>query len=211
MKVRKIYPGLEELSEYERMLKDYKNYNKADYNKASHVRNLDLTKLSKNLDKNIALKLLVENAVLCNDAYYQDEKNKKISGDPTEIALLEMGKSLSISKNSLESKKPRRMEEPFDSIRKMMTTIHKIPEDNFFPEICNSDACQNSVVSSERSDETKVTKSENEETIKSRPKYILFSKGAPEVIIKKCSKIIKNNKIENLTDEDKREIQNINA
>jgi P-type Ca2+ transporter type 2C len=139
-----------------------------------------------NLEGNTALKFLIENAVLCNDAYYMDKKTLKISGDPTEAALIELGSTYSLDKNSLEFLLPREFEEPFDSIRKMMTTIHRISEDYFY---------------------SKNIKNE----VSFVPNYILFSKGAPEVIIRKCTKIIKNNKIENLNEADKEKIIEINT
>lgn len=65
--------------------------------------------------------LLVEGFMLCNDA-----SNKGDSvGDPTEIALLDMGNILSINKSNLDKKHPRIDEIPFDSERKMMTTVNK--------------------------------------------------------------------------------------
>ena len=150
-----------------------------------------------NLEGNDALKFLIENAVLCNDAYYIDKKTLKISGDPTEAALIELGSIYSLDKNSLEFLLPREFEEPFDSIRKMMTTIHRISEDYFYSKNIKNILHANN----------KTTKEERSFV----PNYILFSKGAPEVIIRKCTKIIKNNKIENLNEVDKEKIIEINT
>lgn len=66
-------------------------------------------------------RLLLENLVLCNDSTYSE--STKI-GDPTEIALLEAGVKFEISKESLQKSHPRVHEIPFDSDRKLMTTIH---------------------------------------------------------------------------------------
>ena len=66
-------------------------------------------------------KLLVEGFMLCNDAGNEGE----LIGDPTEIALLDMGNILSIKKSSIDKKFPRIDEIPFDSERKMMTTVNK--------------------------------------------------------------------------------------
>lgn len=211
MKVRKIYTGLEEFDLYEKMLKNKSTGNgKTEENNETSENNqtqeTELSKFFKTFDKNLALKLLVENAVLCNDAYYQDKIRGTFAGDPTEVALLEMGESFSLCKSFLESKKPRIMEEPFDSIRKMMSTIHEISEDNYFAEIWSttkeSSLCNS--LSSAQGHQKNQDKN-------SKPKYILFSKGAPEVILEKCSKIIKNNKIEDLAPSDKKEIQKINS
>jgi len=67
-------------------------------------------------------KLLLENLVLCNDATYSE--NSK-TGDPTEIALLVAGINYNIFKDDLEKKHKRIDEIPFDSDRKLMTTVNK--------------------------------------------------------------------------------------
>lgn len=66
-------------------------------------------------------RLLLENLVLCNDSTYSESTK---TGDPTEIALLEAGVKFEISKESLQKSHPRVQEIPFDSDRKLMTTIH---------------------------------------------------------------------------------------
>ena len=67
-------------------------------------------------------KLLLENLVLCNDSTYSE--NSK-TGDPTEIAMLEAGVKFNIFKNTLEEQHPRLNEVPFDSDRKLMSTVNK--------------------------------------------------------------------------------------
>ncbi len=67
-------------------------------------------------------RLLLENLILCNDATYSE--NSK-TGDPTEIALLQAGVDYSIFKEDLEKKHKRIDEIPFDSDRKLMTTVNK--------------------------------------------------------------------------------------
>ncbi len=75
-----------------------------------------------NLNENES-KLLVDCMVLCNDATYS-EKNQ--TGDPTEIALLESSFKLNILKEKLEKDFKRIDEIPFDSDRKLMTTVNLI-------------------------------------------------------------------------------------
>ncbi|MCL2255086.1 MAG: cation-translocating P-type ATPase, partial [Lachnospiraceae bacterium] len=65
---------------------------------------------------------LLEACVLCNDAEIQD-KNR--IGDPTELALLDLGILHHIDKSDCERKCPRIDELSFDSTRKRMTTIHQ--------------------------------------------------------------------------------------
>ncbi|WP_291561569.1 MULTISPECIES: cation-translocating P-type ATPase [unclassified Clostridium] len=79
----------------------------------------DIDKLNIN---NPIHKLLIENMVLCNDATARE--NSK-TGDPTEIALLEAGNMFNIYKEDLESSHKRMDEVPFDSDRKLMTTVNK--------------------------------------------------------------------------------------
>jgi len=48
----------------------------------------------------------------------------KRMGDPTELALLDLGEAAGYSKYRVESRMPRSGEKPFDSDRKMMSTLH---------------------------------------------------------------------------------------
>ncbi|MBZ9625104.1 cation-translocating P-type ATPase [Clostridium sp. FP2] len=73
-------------------------------------------------------KLLLENLILCNDATYSE--NSK-TGDPTEIALLQAGVDYSIFKDNLEKTHKRIDEIPFDSDRKLMTTVNKYDNDYY--------------------------------------------------------------------------------
>ncbi|MGL4774215.1 MAG: cation-translocating P-type ATPase [Clostridium sp.] len=72
--------------------------------------------------KNEYAKKLVEGMVLCNDAT-STEGSK--TGDPTEIALLDAGIKFNIFKDDLNSSHKRVNEVPFDSDRKLMTTVNK--------------------------------------------------------------------------------------
>jgi Ca2+-transporting ATPase len=66
--------------------------------------------------------VLLNGFVLCNDASI--EGGSRI-GDPTEIALLDIGAHYKLSRSNLEKELPRIDELSFDSTRKMMTTVHK--------------------------------------------------------------------------------------
>ena len=64
---------------------------------------------------------------LCSDAVLNDEDQAE--GEPTECALVNFACSVGAKKRDLEKKSPRIDEAPFDSARKMMSTVHKSGED----------------------------------------------------------------------------------
>ncbi|MCO7174984.1 cation-translocating P-type ATPase [Sporolactobacillus kofuensis] len=66
--------------------------------------------------------LLIQTMVLCTDATLVDGEG---TGDPTEIALLELGEKFHSPKRELESGHERVAEKPFDSDRKLMSTLNK--------------------------------------------------------------------------------------
>ena len=69
------------------------------------------------------LETLIYNAMLCNDT--KVGANNELAGDPTETALVDMGMNLDIDIDKIFSI-DRLNEIPFDSSRKLMTTVHKI-------------------------------------------------------------------------------------
>ena len=64
-----------------------------------------------------------EAMALCSDAT-PDESGEAV-GEPTECALVNWATRLNLAKASLERNTPRIEEAPFDSMRKMMSTLHK--------------------------------------------------------------------------------------
>ena len=114
--------------------------------------------LAPNLSGDATSNLTVELATMCTDVEVSyDEGRANISGDPTEIAIVEECYRLGKTKKSLYNQFERVNDIPFDSSRKMMTTIHKIGN-----------------------------------------KYRIITKGAPDVLIKRCSKYYSNNQISSL-------------
>ncbi len=100
---------------------------------------------------------------LCNDAELDDAG--EITGEPTEAALVAWAAKLGLKKNALKAKLARVGEAPFDSGRKMMSTLHNTPNG--------------------------ITQ---------------FTKGAPDVIIEKCTSYLKNGKAVPMTAEYRAEI-----
>jgi len=65
---------------------------------------------------------LFEAITLCNDA--QLAQDGRVTGEPTEVALLEAARRAGIDAVALRSRLPREAELPFDSERKLMSTLH---------------------------------------------------------------------------------------
>ncbi|MFZ5975832.1 MAG: calcium-translocating P-type ATPase, PMCA-type, partial [Bacillota bacterium] len=76
---------------------------------------------------------MVSAAVLCNDARARIEEDGTITllGDPTETALIDMGIMFDYGKEKLEKELPRVAEVPFDSTRKLMSTVHALPQGGY--------------------------------------------------------------------------------
>lgn len=67
--------------------------------------------------------LLANGMSLCSDAEFDEEKGEA-TGEPTENALVNYAYSLGLNKGEQKAVLPRVGEIPFDSMRKMMTTVH---------------------------------------------------------------------------------------
>lgn len=80
-----------------------------------------------------ALTLLLAGGALANDAVLECEEGKPdvfhVVGDPTEGALVVAAARIGLRKGALEKIFPRVMEVPFESERKRMSTVHKMPVD----------------------------------------------------------------------------------
>jgi len=104
---------------------------------------------------------LLANAMsLCSDAEF-DTEVKTAVGEPTECALVNYAEKLGLSKNIQKNKFVRIGEVPFDSGRKMMSTIHKTPDGSL----------------------------------------IQFTKGAPDELLKRCTKALINGNVVEMTEE----------
>ena len=104
---------------------------------------------------------LLANAMsLCSDAEFDVEAATAV-GEPTEAALVNYAEKLGLSKNTQKNLYVRIGEVPFDSGRKMMSTVHKTENGTL----------------------------------------IQFTKGAPDELLKKCSKALIGGDIVDMTDE----------
>lgn len=70
---------------------------------------------------------LIKSFVLCSDATYE---NGESTGDPTEVALVVLGEKYNLGRKTLHAEYKRVGENPFDSDRKLMSTLNR--EENAF-------------------------------------------------------------------------------
>lgn len=78
--------------------------------------------------ENVNERGLLFGSILCNDS---SVKGEKYIGDPTETALVDIGSRLNVSADEIRGKCPRISEIPFDSDRKLMTTLHSYEGEYF--------------------------------------------------------------------------------
>lgn len=105
---------------------------------------------------------LMKASILCNDSTSIDGKE---IGDPTEVALVNLAHKYSLVEGKVRNTYKRLKEIPFDSDRKLMSTLHKI--DN---------------------------------------KYILYTKGALDVLLERTTCIKTSNEVRKINEEDKKKI-----
>lgn len=80
--------------------------------------------------ESIALDLpLLESIILANDTKF--DANGALIGDPTETAMVKFGLDKSLDVSALLARLPRVSEVPFDSDRKLMSTIHQLANGKF--------------------------------------------------------------------------------
>jgi len=71
---------------------------------------------------------LIRSFVLCSDASIDSGQD---IGDPTEVALVVLGDRFNLEKNTLNAKYKRVSENPFDSDRKLMSTLNEEGDDKY--------------------------------------------------------------------------------
>ncbi len=115
-----------------------------------------------------SVNMLIEGMVLCNDT--EEKLDEELIGDPTETALVAYAKKIGINVKELKAFDQRIDEIPFDSKRKLMTTVHTNGEG----------------------------------------KKISYTKGAFDMLLNRCTKILILNKERDITDEDRAELRKAN-
>ena len=82
-----------------------------------------------NYPEDIRFSLLI--GALCSDAQIQNQEGQQVViGEPTETAIVEAALKAGLKKNELEADLPRVHEIPFESLRKRMSTIHRLTENS---------------------------------------------------------------------------------
>jgi magnesium-transporting ATPase (P-type) len=80
-------------------------------------------------DRHAALSLALRAGVLCNDARLVDEDGRwQVLGDPTEGALLVLGRKAGLAQHGTEAAWPRSDSIPFESQHRFMATAHRDDE-----------------------------------------------------------------------------------
>jgi Ca2+-transporting ATPase len=134
------------------------------------------------------LQALLIACAVCNDSVLQQEGGQwVILGDPTEGALVTLAAKAGIEKDQWASKLPRVAEFPFSSERKRMSVISNVQP---------IDTPMSTMVSNHMED-SGLLKAE---------KYVMFTKGSPELILARCTHIHLGNDLLPIKDEERREV-----
>ena len=92
-----------------------------------------------------AFAVLLEGFLACNDAKYSEETGEEI-GDPTETAFIKYAKDNQLGYDSLMSGIMRFDEIPFDSDRKMMTTLSRVERDGAIKNVSYTKGAIDSII-----------------------------------------------------------------
>lgn len=121
------------------------------------------------LDQN-EKEFILQLASMCTDVDINYDKGKEeLIGEPTEIAIVSAANNACRNKIDLYKEYVRVNDIPFDSERKMMTTIHKIGD-----------------------------------------KYRIITKGAPDVLLKRCTRCTIGDKVYPLNSDNASKIEKVN-
>lgn len=125
---------------------------------------------------------LAKYSILCNDASIRDDEQ---IGDPTEVALVVWAENLGISVEKFRADNKRISENPFDSDRKLMSTLNVIVNDSTINNVNDMSDMNNS-------------------------NLIMITKGATDIILSRLANIEDKGIVRQINAEDKREIEKKN-
>ncbi|NJM70596.1 MAG: cation-translocating P-type ATPase [Scytonema sp. RU_4_4] len=141
------------------------------------------------IDQSPEIQTLLVACALCNDSFLQQEQGEwKILGDPTEGALVTLAAKGGIEKDQWDSKLPRVGEFPFSSERKRMSVICRVEgvETGVSP-LTSVDPVFSNLLQSDE-------------------KYLMFTKGSPELTLARCTHFYAGTGSTPLSDEQRRNI-----
>lgn len=122
---------------------------------------------NENKKDDYSVDMLIKGMTLCNDTIVSDGK---LHGDPTETALVAYARLIGYDSEDMIKSNPRIDEIPFDSKRKLMSTVHQTSDGK-----------------------------------------IAFIKGAPDILIERCTEILDGDKIRKITADDVKNIKASNS
>jgi Ca2+-transporting ATPase len=141
-----------------------------------------------------SVRLLLQAAMLASDARLERDTSAEAAGglpayrmvgDPTEGALVVVAAKAGLHRERVELLYPRVAEVPFDAERKRMSTIHRRP--------------------------TGVVRKEDGVAVDATSPYVAFVKGAPDLLLARCSRVLKRGAAMAMTDAEKRSALEVNA
>jgi len=140
-------------------------------------------------DDQSALSLMLLGGSMCNDARLEPSKKRKddfdVIGDPTEGALVYVAKKVDMGKDEYTEIFPRINEIPFESERKMMSTVHDI----LFEQL-----------------DKKNTRIHKYLKLLDIDHNVAFTKGAVDQLIKNCNHVLDGDEIFELDEQWKKKI-----
>ncbi len=134
-----------------------------------------------------ALAALVAGGGLCCDAVVNPDGETGV-GDPTEVALVVAAHRHHLSRSDLEAVLPRVAEVPFDSDRRLMSTVHKLPQSGAMPAAISGMA-----------------------TFLYGCTYMAFTKGAADNMLAICNRVFSRGQVRPMTEADRARIQAANS
>lgn len=125
---------------------------------------------------------LAKYSILCNDTSIRDDEQ---IGDPTEVAFVVWAENLGISVEKFRADNKRISENPFDSDRKLMSTLNVIVNDSTINNVNDMSDLNNS-------------------------NLIMITKGATDIILSRLANIEDKGIVRQINAEDKKEIEKKN-
>ncbi len=145
---------------------------------------------------------LAKYSILCNDASIREDEQ---IGDPTEVAFVVWAENLGISVEKFRADNKRISENPFDSDRKLMSTLNVIANDSTINNVNNND-----VNNIENNNNNVNSFNVNDMSGMNNSNLIMITKGATDIILSRLANIEDKGVVRQINAEDKRKIEKKN-